>query len=80
MKEKIKEKIAEINQFIGELSEIVPAEYDSYIGNSRDRAACERFFEKIVEASVDLGFIIVKYKKLEVPQSDKELFKILEKN
>ena len=63
-----------------ELSEIVPTDYDSYSGNSRDRAACERYFEKIVEACVDLGFIIIKYNKLEVPTGDKEVFKILQKH
>ncbi len=80
MKEKISDKISEISKYIEELSEIVPTDYDSYIGDSRDRAACERFFEKIVEACVDLAFIIIKYKKLDVPKGDKEVFKILEKN
>lgn len=80
MKERISDKISEISKYIEELSEIVPTDYDSYIGNSRDQAACERFFEKIVEACVDLAFIIIKYKKLDVPKGDKEAFKILEKN
>lgn len=80
MKERILDKIGEISKYLEELSEIVPADYDSYIADSRDRAACERFFEKIIEACVDLAFIVVKYKKLDLPKGDKEIFKILEKN
>ncbi len=80
MRERIQDKVNEIAGYLDELSEIVPPDYDSYCENSRDRAACERFFEKIVEACVDLSFIIVKHHKLEVPTGDKEVFKILENN
>jgi uncharacterized protein YutE (UPF0331/DUF86 family) len=80
MEERIRDKINEIAGYLDELSEIVPSDYDSYSENPRDRAACERFFEKIVEACVDLGFIIIKYKRLEVPTGDKEVFKILQKH
>ncbi len=80
VQERIRDKVNEITSFLDELSEIVPPDYDSYSDNSRDRAACERFFEKIIEASIDLSFTIIKYKKLEVPTGDKEVFKILEKH
>ncbi len=80
VQERIQDKVNEITRFLDELSEIVPPDYDSYNDNPRDRAACERFFEKIIEASIDLSFTIIKYKKLEVPTGDKEVFKILEKH
>lgn len=80
VQERIQDKVNEITGFLDELSEIVPPDYDSYSDNSRDRAACERFFEKIIEASIDLSFTIIRYKQLEVPTGDKEVFKILEKH
>ncbi|HIH10786.1 TPA: DUF86 domain-containing protein [Candidatus Woesearchaeota archaeon] len=80
MKEKIIAKIKEISQYLTELEEIVPDNFAQYEKNFRDRAACERFFEKIIEACVDLGFMLIKYKKLPVPTTDKELFAILGKN
>lgn len=80
MENKINDKIIEIDSFLSELSEIVPSNYNQYVSNSRDRAACERFFEKIVEAVVDIGFMIVKIKKLQIPSSDREVFIILGKN
>lgn len=73
------DKIKEISQYLGELSEIVPDNYESYERDLRDKSSCERYFEKIVVASVDLGYLIIRYKKFDLPTKDKELFEILEK-
>lgn len=80
LKERILDKIKEISNFLEELSEIIPQNYESYRNSFRDRASCERYFEKIVVACVELGYFIIKYKKLELPTKDKELFVILEKS
>ncbi|MBD3248772.1 DUF86 domain-containing protein [Candidatus Woesearchaeota archaeon] len=77
---RIKDKIDEINRFLDELKEIFPENYEMYDSDLKTKAACERYFEKIIESAVDLAFIFIKIKKLPVPQDDADSFKILEKN
>ena len=80
MKERINDKIEEIEGFLNELLEILPLNIKNYIQDFKTKAACERYFEKIIEAIVDLAFLIIKLKKFEIPEGDKETFDILAKN
>ncbi len=77
---RIKDKTKEIRKFLDELNEIFPESYEEYKDDLKAKAACERYFEKIIESAVDLAFIFIKIKKLSVPQDDVDSFKILEKN
>jgi uncharacterized protein YutE (UPF0331/DUF86 family) len=43
----------------------------------KTKAACERYFEKIIESVTDLAFLIIKEKKYRVPEEDKEAFDII---
>ena len=79
MKERITEKITEICSFLQELQEIVPSRLDAYLKNPTVKAACERYFEKIVIAMVDLSFLIIRYKKLKLPEDDNSIFGSLAK-
>ena len=74
---RIKDKIKEIEGYLAELNEIAPAEFQDYINDIKTKAACERYFEKIIEAVVDLAFLIIKDKGFKVPEEDKEAFDIL---
>lgn len=76
---RIKEKIAEIEEYIDELEEFMPENYESYMQDMKTKAACERYFEKITEAMVDLAFLIIKDKGLKQPEDDKEAFDALAK-
>lgn len=73
---RIKDKIAEIENYLVELSDIMPKTLEEYREN-KTKAACERYFEKIIEAVVDLAFLIIKDRKLKIPEEDKEAFDIL---
>ena len=77
MKERIKDKIEEIEEFASELDEITPKNFEDYVEDNKTKAACERYFEKIIEAIVDLAFLIIKEKGLRTPEEDKEAFDIL---
>ncbi|MEK6900867.1 MAG: DUF86 domain-containing protein [Nanoarchaeota archaeon] len=77
MTERIQDKIAEIETFWKELEEIIPDHLDQYFSNFLAKAACERYFEKIIEAIVDLSFLIIKHKQFKIPEEDKEAFEIL---
>lgn len=74
---KIKDKIGEVEKYLGELGSIVPSNFKEYKQSFEKKAACERYFEKIIEAVVDLAFLIIKDKGLKIPEEDRETFDIL---
>ena len=74
---RIEDKINEINGFLEELKSIVPASLDEYNSSIEKKAACERYVEKIVEAITDLAFLVIKIKKLKIPEDDIDAFNIL---
>ncbi|HIH39536.1 TPA: DUF86 domain-containing protein [Candidatus Woesearchaeota archaeon] len=75
---RINDKIEEIELYISELAEIMPDNLDEYLG-VKTKAACERYFEKIVEAVIGVAFLILKEKKLKVPDDEKSTFDVLVK-
>ena len=77
---RIKDKMSEIKVFLQELKAIMPKDFDEYKSSLVKKAACERYVEKIVEAVTDLAFMIIKAKKLKIPQSDIDAFNILSEN
>lgn len=77
MEERINDKINEINKFLEQLQEVTPIEFEEYKNNFKTKCICERLFEKIVEAIVDIAFLIIKEKDFKIPEGDKEAFAIL---
>ncbi len=73
------DKIEEIEKYLSELEEITPADFQTYTRDFEAKAACERYFERIIEAVIDLAFLIIKEKKYKIPEEDKEAFEILAK-
>lgn len=76
---RIDDKINEIETYLEEISEIIPIDFEDYSRDFKTKAACERYFEKIIEAVVDLVFLIIKEKGLKIPEDDKEALDILGK-
>jgi len=76
---KIKDKIKEIEKYLNELDFIIPSSFEQYKINFEKRAACERYFEKITEAVIDLAYLIIKEEGFKMPEEDKETFDILAK-
>ena len=52
----------------------MPANFNLYLNDLKTKAACERYFEKIVESLIDLAYLIIKEKSLKAPEGDKETF------
>lgn len=77
---RISDKISEINKFLEELAGIAPSTLEEYMSSIEKKAACERYVEKIVEAITDLAFLLIKHKKLRIPQDDADAFSILLEN
>lgn len=76
---RINDKIKEIENYLSELIEITPENFQEYMHDFKTKAACERYFEKIIETVIDLAFLIIKDKRFELPEEDKETFDILAK-
>ena len=74
---RVDDKIMEIEKYLQELSEIVPGDFEEYRENLEKKAACERYFQKIIEAAVDLTFLVIKENKLKTPEENKEALDIL---
>ncbi len=80
MNERIKDKIEDIEKYLDELGEILPGSLEDYKKDFKTKAACERYAEIVIEAVIDLAFLVVKYGKLGYPESDLETFEILSKS
>jgi len=74
---RVDDKIMEIEKYLQELSEIVPGDFEEYRENLEKKAACERYFQKIIEAAIDLTFLVIKENKLKTPEENKEALDIL---
>jgi uncharacterized protein YutE (UPF0331/DUF86 family) len=77
---RINDKIKEIDGFLQELSETTPQTFEEYEKSFKEKAACERYFEKIITAVIDLAFLFIKYKKYDIPNEDKEAIELLSNN
>lgn len=77
MEERIDEKIKEIETFLSELKEAIPESFGDYLREKLKKAACERYFEKIVEAVADLAHLVIKEEELKLAADDTEAFFIL---
>ena len=74
------DKIIEIEKYLSNLEDYLPLNYGEYMSDGKSRMACERCFEKIVEAVIDLVFIIIKEGGLRSPDSDRDALNILSEN
>ena len=79
MSKRIEDKIKEIKAYLEQLFKIKPNTFKEYKKDFKTKAACERYFEKIAEAVVDLATLAIKEKGLPAPEEDYEAFKTLEK-
>ncbi len=77
MRSRINDKIIELEKFIEELESSLPESLEEYKNDFRIIAIGKRYFEKIVEAIVDLAFLIIKERNLKTPEEDKGAFDIL---
>jgi uncharacterized protein YutE (UPF0331/DUF86 family) len=74
------EKVIELEEFLEELEDSLPEDFEDYKTDYKLRAIGERYFEKIIKAVIDLSFMIIKIKKFKQPEQEKEVFDILVEN
>jgi len=76
---RIKDKIDEIQKYLDELESILPVNLGEYIYSLEKKAACERYFEKIIESANDLAYLIIKKERFGIPEENKS-FEVLFEN
>lgn len=74
---RILEKIQELKGYVAELSTIMPHDFNEYENDIKTKAACERYFERIIGTVIDVSFLVIKEKGYKIPEEDKEAFDIL---
>lgn len=77
MNARILEKIEALEQALYEFSTIRPVHFEDYQSDIKTKAACEHYFEKIIESTVDIAFLIIKERELAIPEDDKQVFDVL---
>lgn len=60
LKDRIFDKIEEIEQYLQELYDFFPEDYEEYEKSLTIKAACERYFEKILEAMIGISFLLIR--------------------
>ncbi len=80
LKERISEKIAELEKYLEEFERFDIPELEQYRQDIQLKAACERYFEKIVETIISLTLLLIRYKNLKRPEDEEHAFFILFKN
>ena len=79
-KDKILEKLREMDTYLNELEKILPSEKKEYLQNLTKRRACEKTIELAIENVIDVISLIVSFNKLGPPQSEDSLIDLISKN
>lgn len=79
-KQRISDKIKQIEEYKDYLYEIFPENFEEYRNDLTIKAACERYVEKIIEGCVDISFLIARELNFEMPEDEDSIFQILAKN
>ena len=74
---RVDDKIKEVEEYLDELELIIPEDLDEYLDNLEKRLACERVFEKIIEAVNNLAILFLKQERFELPTEDIRAFEII---
>jgi len=77
-KNRISDKIKFIKDSLGDLDSIIPERLEDYEDDLLKKAACERYFERIICALVDLSYLFIKYRNFDFPESETHVFEILQ--
>jgi len=66
-RERILAKLAELDGYLSELSQIAPPSFDDYVRSIEKRRACERLLQISVETVIDICAMLVQSLRLGLP-------------
>lgn len=76
-RERVLAKLAELDSYLNELSQIAPSTFEEYAQSIEKRRACERLLQISVEAVIDICAIIVQSLRLGLPAEEDDIFEKL---
>lgn len=76
---RILNKIDELDLYLRELRTIMPQTYEEYSGSIEKKRSCERLLHILIECTIDICALIVKGLRLGLPAEEDDLFEKLEK-
>ena len=74
---RIDDKIGEIERCFREMESIVPESFEEYSSDLKSKAACERYFERIMESVISILFLVIRGKNYESPRTEDSAFNLL---
>lgn len=80
LKERIDDKIANIENNLELLKTLDIPEFVQYQKDFKIKAVCERLFERIIEDIISITFLIIRERKLKSPENEEHAFIILANN
>lgn len=75
-KKEVQAKLDEIDQYLQELEEFLPADEDEYLENRQARRACEKTIELIIECVINILSKIVSHNRYGLPKSEDDILTI----
>ena len=79
-KDRILEKIDELEKYLRELEEYLPEEKEDYLNNNLRKRACERAFQLASENLLDICNLIISEKGFGIPTDSKDSVRKLAEN
>jgi len=76
---RINEKIQDIRKYLDELNSVLSVTLEEYLRDFKIRNIYERQFEKIIEAIIDMIFLIIRKEGFKIPDNEDNSFEILSK-
>ncbi|MBZ4687484.1 MAG: hypothetical protein JG764_1117 [Clostridiales bacterium] len=76
----IEARLRKLNKNMGKLQRFSNISYDEYLNNEDMQAIVERYLQVCIQCCIDIGNYIISRQKLEVPDSETNVFIILAKN
>lgn len=73
MKEEIKNKLEQLNKYVGELRSLSKLTLSEFKKDRVKRAAVERFFQMSIEVVIDISSMIISHEDLESPENYRKM-------
>lgn len=77
-RERILAKLDDLDGYLGELRQVVPASYARYMESVEKRRACERLLQMSIECVIDVCALFVSGLRLGLPAEEDDLIEKLE--
>lgn len=77
-RDRILGKLEQLDGYLAELGQVVPASFADYRNSVEKRRACERLLQLCIECALDICNLLVSGMRLGLPSDDEDLFNKLE--